>query len=130
MVEATPSPRAQAPTGPASVHDLRTLVLSRHPAIVLDTADEDRAEALAGHVAYELGVPAYEWTITRGLAPLGRPGGMYGSQEPAKALAAIAELSGDALFVLKDFTRHLADATLSRAFRDLLEAFAAPYRQS
>ena len=130
MVEATPSPHAQAPTGPASVHDLRTLVLSRHPAVVLDTADEDRAEALAGHVAYELGVPAYEWTITRGLAPLGQPGGMYGSQEPAKALAAIAELSGDALFVLKDFTRHLTDAVLSRAFRDLLETFAAPHRQS
>src|SRR4051794_40187266 len=104
--------------------DLRTLVLSRHAAIALDTADEDRAEALVAEVAAGLGIAAYEWTITRGLAPLGGGGGgMYGSGEPAKALGNIAELGGDALVLLKDFTRHLADAAVSRAFRDLVDAF-------
>jgi hypothetical protein len=114
-----------SPTGPASVHELRTLVLSRHPAIALDTHEEDRADQLAQAVAYELGMPVYEWTVTRGLAPLGQPGGMYGSQDPGKALANMAEVGGDALFVLKDFARHLADATVSRAFRDLLDRFAS-----
>jgi len=118
------------PTGPASVHDLRTLVLSRHAAIALDTPDEDRAEALVAQVACELAVPAYEWTITHGVTPLGAQGGMYGSQDPAKALANLAELPGDGLFVLKDFGRHLADPALSRAFRDLAERFAAPQRLS
>ncbi len=119
------SSTGSAPTGPASVHELRTLVLSRHPAIAVDTHEEERADQLAQAVAYELGMPAYEWTVTRGLAPLGQPGGMYGSQDPGKALANMAEVGGDALFVLKDFARHLADATVSRAFRDLLDRFAS-----
>ena len=55
---------------------------------------------------------------------------MYGSGEPAKALANVAELGDDALVLLKDFTRHLADAAVARAFRDLLDAFAAPGRLS
>lgn len=33
-------------TLPASVHDLRTLILSRSPPIALETAEEERAEAL------------------------------------------------------------------------------------
>ena len=32
---------------------------------------------------------------------------MYGSEDPARALAAIGELAPDALYVLKDFAAHL-----------------------
>ena len=115
---------------PASVHDLRTLVLSRHPAILLDTLEEDRAEALVAAVGRDLHLPVYDWTITKGLGPMGHPGGLYGSAEPTKALANVAEVSGDALFVLRDFARHLADASISRSFRDMLERFSSPSRLS
>ena len=126
----SPAPAPAGPSTPSATHDLRTLVLSRHPAIAVDTADEERADALLREVAAELGLPAYEWTVTQGLAPLGVAGGMYGSQDPAKALANVAEIGADALYVLKDFGPHLGQPQVSRAFRDLLERFAAPGRLS
>ncbi len=46
------------PPLPASVHDLRTLVLSRHAAILLDMPEEDRTEALVAAVGRDLHLPA------------------------------------------------------------------------
>jgi ATP-dependent 26S proteasome regulatory subunit len=118
------------PAKPASIHDLRTLVLSRHPAIALETAEEDRADQLIAAVGAETGLSVYDWTITRGLGPAGHPGGLYGSNDPMKALANVGDVSGNAIFVLKDFARHLTDAQISRSFRDLLERFSAPGKLS
>jgi ATPase family protein associated with various cellular activities (AAA) len=123
-------PHMLAQTKPASVHDLRTLVLSRHAGIYVDTAEEERASLLITAVANEVHLPIYDWTITKGLGPAGHPSGLHGSAEPAKALANLAEVSQEALFVLYDFVRHLGDAALSRAFRDLLERFSSPARMS
>ncbi len=118
---------AQAtPAVPASVHDLRTLVLSRHPAILVDTADEERAIALLTAVATQVHLPLYEWTIIRGLGPAGSPGGLAGSNTPLAGLANIADLRQPGLFVLYDFARHLPDPMVSRKFRDLLEQFGSP----
>jgi hypothetical protein len=50
------------------VHELRTLVLSRHAAIVLETAEEQRADALLAEVARETNLAVFDWTITHGLA--------------------------------------------------------------
>jgi hypothetical protein len=126
QVSATAPLVPDAPAAPSTVHDLRTLVLSRHPAIQIDTVDEERAEALIANVASALGIPAYEWTVTRGLAPLGQAGGMYGSDDPAKALGNIEEILTDALYVLKDFGPHLSQPAISRRFRDLVERFSGP----
>jgi hypothetical protein len=121
---APPVSRPAAAAPPSATHELRTLVLSRHPAIVVETAEEERADGLLREVALGLDLPVFEWTVTRGLAPLdGTPGqGIYGTAEPAKALATIPDLKGDAVYVLKDFARHLQDAALSRRFRELLGA--------
>lgn len=114
----------QAAAPQSATHELRTLVLSRHPAIVLETAEEDRADALVRQVGFELAVPVHEWTVTRGLAALdGTPGmGIYGTMDPAKALGSIPDMNGNAIFVFKDFARHLQDPALSRRFRELLAA--------
>src|SRR5688572_3036493 len=118
----------QAQARPASVHDLRTLVLSRHAGIHVDTAEEQRAELLITAVAADVHLPVYDWTVTKGLGPAGHPSGLYGSAEPAKALANVADVSQDALFVLHDFVRYLSEPAISRGFRDLLERFSAPAR--
>ena len=120
----------QAQARPASVHDLRTLVLSRHAGIHVDTAEEQRAELLITAVAADVHLPVYDWTVTKGLGPAGHPSGLYGSAEPAKALANVADVSQDALFVMHDFVRYLSEPAISRGFRDLLERFSAPARMS
>ena len=132
----TPPPASSAPprSAPAqakesSLHELKTLVLSRHPAIAIESSEEERATALLGAVAAETGLALFDWTITRGLTrQVSQP--MYGTAEPAAMLATIAELGVEGLFVLKDFASHLAEPSASRSFRELLDSFAAPGRMS
>ncbi len=112
------------------MHELKTLVLSRHPAIVIETSEEERIESLLAAVATDTGLTPFDWTITRGLVRQGGGQAMYGTEDPAKMLATIAELEVDGLFVLKDFAAHLSDPPTSRTFREQLERFAAPGRLS
>jgi hypothetical protein len=113
-----------------TAHDLRTLVLSRNAAIAIETDEEARADRELTATAEGMNMPHYDWTLTRGLAL--QPGGapIYETQKPAQALAAMGQFMGDALFVLKDFAPRLKEPEISRAFRELLEAFSQPNRLS
>ena len=124
-----PSPAA-APGLPSPVHELRTLVLSRHPAIAVESSEEERVDVLLGAVAAGARLAHFQWTVTRGLVRMGGEAPVYGSEDPAQALAAIGEMAPDALYVLKDFAAHLQAPATSRAFRELLKRFAAPGRTS
>jgi hypothetical protein len=125
------TPTASSSLGPpASVHDLRTLVLSRHPGIVLETPEEERADALIRAVAADLQMPVWTWTVTNGLAAPDAANGIHGTADPEQALATITDLKGDALYVFKDFARHLQEPKLSRRVRELLMEFAEPHSMS
>jgi hypothetical protein len=50
-----------------TVHDLRTLIRSCHPLIIIETVEEDRVLALLQSVAAQERMPLFEWSITRGL---------------------------------------------------------------
>jgi hypothetical protein len=125
---APPSPAAPAVT--SAVHELKTLVLSRHPAIVIETSEAERLEGLLRAVAADVPLSIFEWSVTKGLRPPGGEQPVYGTAEPLQALAAMGELTAESLFVLHDFAPHLAAPQPSRAFRDLLERFSAPGRLS
>jgi hypothetical protein len=107
-----------------TVHELKTLVLSYHPAIAFDTVEEERVEALADVVAEELDIPVYTWALTRGIVrkPTGHPSGE--TREPAALLAHLRSLRAHGIYLLKDFARHLADPAVSRAFRDAAQELA------
>jgi len=109
---------------PCSVHELKTLVLSRHPAIVIETTDEGRADAQLAAVASDTGLTVFDWTITQGLVRQPGTQAMYGTTDPALMLANLAGLTVPGLFVLKDFSVHLSAPAVCRAFRELLERFA------
>jgi hypothetical protein len=115
---------------PSAVHDLKTLVLSRHPGIVIETHEGERAEALVQAVANDLRIVRFEWSVTTGLVRGGDGQGVYQTNEPERALAAIAELQVEAVFELRDFSAYLDKPELSRAFRDLLERLSSPARLS
>jgi ATP-dependent 26S proteasome regulatory subunit len=104
-------------------HDeLRLLINSRHPVITVETPEEERLEALLFDVATELGVPLYEWSVTTGLAKAhGAP--LYNTDSPEQALANIALIQGDAIFLLKDFARYCDNDKICRRLRDLAEKF-------
>ena len=107
-----------------TVHELKTLVLSYHPAIALDTVEEERVEALADAVAAELEIPVYTWALTRGLVrkPTAHPSGE--TREPLALLTHLRSLRAHGIYVLKDFARHLSDPAVCRAFRDAAQDLA------
>ncbi len=104
-------------------HDeLRLLVNSRHPIITVETPEEERFEQMLFDVATELGVPLYEWSVTTGLAKFhGAP--IYNTELTEQALANIALIQGDAIFLLKDFARYCDNDRICRRLRDLAEKF-------
>ena len=119
-----------APPAPGPVHDLKTLVLSRHPGILIETAEPERAERMLSTVAADLRLVRFAWSVTSGLVRGGDGQGVYETKEPGRALAAIAGLQVEGLFELHDFSAYLEKPELSRAFRELLEALARPARLS
>lgn len=113
----------EARSKPPNKHDeLRLLINSRHPIIAVETAEEDRVEALLLDVATELRVPLYEWSVTTSLAKA-RGAPLYNTDSPEQGLANIALIQGDGIFLLKDFARYCDNDKICRRLRDLAEKF-------
>lgn len=108
------------------LHDLRTLILSRHSCVTIETDDEERADALVHQIAGELGITLIEWSAAKGMAFANSENYMADSESPTKALKAIDVFKGDGIFVLKDFSRQLGDAARARHLRELIDRFAQP----
>ncbi len=124
---ASPAP-VKAATSRQNKHDeLRLLVNSHHPIITVETSEEERLEQLALDVAAELAVPMYTWSVTAGLAKAhGSP--IYNTDSPEQAVANIGLIQGDAIFLLKDFTRYCENDRVCRRLRELAEKFRAERR--
>jgi ATP-dependent 26S proteasome regulatory subunit len=115
-------------TAKLSKHDeLQLLVNSRHPIISVETPEEERFELLLLGVASDLGVPLYEWSVTSGLSKY-QGAALYSSDQPELALANIASIPGDAIFLLKDFARYCDNDKICRRLRDLAEKFRTARR--
>lgn len=102
----------------SAVHDLKTLILSFHSLIAIETVEEERVVRLLKDVSADLGLPLFSWSVTRGLSRTGRTG-IQGTIEPDGVLRHIESLTIDGIFLLKDFAPHLKDPALTRRFREL-----------
>jgi hypothetical protein len=102
--------------------ELTLLVNSAYPIIYMETWEEARATAILASVAEDLRVPFYEWAVTTGLARMGGAP-IYNTQEPAQALACVSTLTGEGLFLLRDFHKYLDQDVIVRKLRDLTQEF-------
>jgi ATP-dependent 26S proteasome regulatory subunit len=133
---------------------LKILIDSATPIIVMETAEEMRAVRLVRAAASPLNLAVFEWSIASGLVRCGNEVGtpvlgsrfsavgyaapthgpdagasaIYNSQEPAQALSNLEALSIEAVFVLKDFHRHIEDPVVVRRLRDVGQKFSANRR--
>jgi hypothetical protein len=124
---------------------LKVLINSSTPIVVIETIEEVRAVNLVRHACAELDLPTFEWTIADGLVRsgsvppnppaarttsngAGNSAAMYNSREPVQALATIESFSTDAVFILKDFHRHIEDAVIVRRLRDVGQKFSVNRR--
>lgn len=116
-----------AGAAPQKCEELVLLINSCSPIVTVETSEEDRLQDLVIAASARLRVPAYTWTITAGLAKIGGSG-IYKTDEPEQALANIAEIAGDAIFLLKDFARYCDNDRISRRLRDLADKFRTGHR--
>jgi ATPase family associated with various cellular activities (AAA) len=82
--------------------------------------EEERVRALLAEAAANLRLPLYEWSLTHGLSRLGQQP-IGSTQDPLAALRHISGLACEAVFLLKDLSRHLENAGVARELRDLAE---------
>ncbi len=107
-----------------SVHDLRTLVRSCHPLIVIETVEEERVLALLQSVGAQERIPLFEWSVTRGLTR--HDDGPTLSKMTSTPLALLQHLQGltvEAIFWLKDLAPHLQDSAVARQLREVSHHF-------
>src|ERR1700693_5120802 len=122
------SAQSRSPAPRQSKYDeLRLLVNSHHPIITVETPEEERLEQMLLEVAAELAVPLYTWSVTSGLAKAhGAP--IYNTDNPEQAVANVALIQGDAIFLLKDFARYCDNDRVCRRLRELAEKFRGERR--
>ena len=104
-----------------AIHDLKSLVLSFHSLIVIETGEEDRVRALVAEVATDLGLPMMEWSVTQGLNRV-HGAAVEGTLDAVSVLQHIrTKVDHDAVFLLKDLSPHLANANAARTLRELTQ---------
>lgn len=107
-----------------SIHDIKTLILSFHPVIVMETVEEDRVFSLLRATAMELGMPLFEWSITQGLVRAPGVSSMYGTADPLNLLSTLEGMETQSIYLLKDFARFTTDHTVARKLREVSQRFS------
>ena len=82
----------------SELSELELLIRAHHPLVLLETAEEERAEMLFLWLAHSLGLPLFDWAPRQGLRRHGEPQAIYGTQTVEAALRHIVALEFEALF--------------------------------
>lgn len=106
-----------------SVHDLRTLIRSFHPLIVIETVEEERVSTLLQSVTAQERMPLFEWSLTRGLTNAEEPTLSKMTATPIALLQHLYGLTVEAVFWLKDLAPHLQEPPVSRQLREVAAVF-------
>src|SRR5208283_4381721 len=144
-----------APQSP--IDRLKVLINSSTPIIVMETVEEVHAITLVRTACSELNLAVFEWTIADGLVRSGSgvgpglgPGqggpetrlhtftgsdagagaktAVYSTTDPVQALSNLETMTIEAVFVLKDFHRHMDNPVVVRRLRDVGQKFSANRR--
>jgi SpoVK/Ycf46/Vps4 family AAA+-type ATPase len=102
------------------LHDLELLLRSRYGLIVIDTAEEDRAETIVRLAADRVSLPLFHWSRSKGLRRDGATNAVYGTTDPTQALAHVASAHINALYFLRGPETLLAEPLLVDRLREVV----------
>lgn len=115
-------------------NDLKLVLRSRTPLVVIETRDESRVLDMLRNITLSASsndyVPLFRWTVTDGLQRLDialEP--QLHNAEPTEALRHIRAVTKAGVYVLLDFHPYLEDPVNIRLLKDICIAFAAHSRQ-
>ena len=100
------------------LHDFELLIRSRYGALLVETAEEDRAQALVERAAWRLQLPLFVWRRATGLRRAGASTGVYGSQDPRVALNHVIESGLPALYVFHGLGQELEKPDVADLVRE------------
>lgn len=106
------------------LHDIELLLRSRHGLIVIDTPEEERAATLLRHVADRMKLPLFTWSRTQGLKRAEYEGAVYGTVDPAQALAHIVSARVPAVYHLQGFGSPLNDEANQERMKEAVRQFS------
>ena len=107
--------------------ELELLVRARTRLIVVESFEESRVRALVKNVADGLQLPFHRWTITGGLVGP-RGSAVYDTKSAQSALATVASIRNDGVFLMDDLADALSEPVVVRALKDLIDAPNPPMR--
>jgi hypothetical protein len=128
---------------------LKILIDSSTPIVVMETVEEMRAVRSIRSACAALNLAVFEWSIASGLSRCGdthevisgalssyatgsgadtNAQAIYNSREPAQALGNMEGMTLEAVFILKDFHRHMDDPVVVRRLRDVGQKFSTNRR--
>ena len=106
------------------LRDVELLVRSRHGLVVIDTVEEERATTLLHHLADKMSMPLFVWSRSKGLRRADQETAIYGTTDPAQALAHMAATHVSAIYHLQGFGSLLNDETNQERLRDVVQKFS------
>ena len=107
--------------------DLCLMIRSRYGALLIDTAEEDRAEALVSRAAATMGLTLLVWRRASGIHCPGASSGVYGTQDPRAALTHIMASDMPALYLFHGLAPDLRNVEVADLLREA--ARRVPARQ-
>jgi hypothetical protein len=110
----------QEPASSATtLHEIRSLLTSRHPLIVVESVEEERAVGLLSEAAEQAGLQLFEWSVTTGLRRKDQRHAFHRTDDPLTLLKHIGGLTVEGAYLLKDFSVYLESPELRRQLREL-----------
>ena len=105
------------------LHDVELLVRSRHGLVVVDTVEEERATTLLRHLADRMTMPLFVWSRTKGLRHADQETAIYGTTDPAQALAHMYSSNVEAIYHLQGFGSLLNDEAHVERLQNVVQRF-------
>ncbi|MDF1597255.1 MAG: AAA family ATPase [Acidimicrobiia bacterium] len=103
-----------------SVADLRVLLASQFPLLMVETQEEPRLLGIIRQLAGELASPLWVWSSTRGLTRDGAEA-MYGTVDPHQALSFVEDIRSPSVFVFADAHTILRDDMVVRRLKEVCQ---------
>jgi hypothetical protein len=108
-----------------SVHDLKSLILSFHPLVAIETVEEERVRSLLTEIGADLRFPLFEWSVTDGVRRV-HGARVEQTDDPLAALRHVDKHhEADAIYLFKDLAPHLATPNVARTLRDVADRLAS-----
>lgn len=106
--------------GMDNVADLRVLLASQFPLLLVETQEEPRFLGIIRQLADELESPVWVWSATRGLNRDGSEA-MYGTVDPHHALSFVEDIKSPSVFVFVDAHTILRDDMVVRRLKEVCQ---------